>query len=67
MVICAPIVKVEAKLQHKAVLSHWAHLTVHGVLHLLDYDHQNDDAAQKMEQLEIKILKKIGIANPYNS
>ncbi|CAL7962611.1 endoribonuclease YbeY [Gammaproteobacteria bacterium] len=65
LVICAPIVKLEAKLQHKTVLSHWAHLTVHGVLHLLGYDHQNDDAAQKMERLEIKILKKIGIANPY--
>jgi len=65
LVICAPVVKLEAKLQHKAVLSHWAHLTIHGVLHLLGYDHQNDEAAQKMERLEIKILKNLGIVNPY--
>ncbi|MEI8055026.1 MAG: rRNA maturation RNase YbeY [bacterium] len=57
LVICAPIVKLEAKLQHKTILSHWAHLTVHGVLHLLGYDHQNDGAALKMERLETKILK----------
>jgi probable rRNA maturation factor len=67
LVICAPVVKLEAQLQRKAVLSHWAHLTVHGVLHLLGYDHQNDSSAQKLEQLEINILKKIGMANPYKS
>ena len=65
LVICAPIVKLEAKLQHKTILSHWAHLTVHGVLHLLGYDHKNAKEAQKMEGLEIKILKRLGVADPY--
>lgn len=66
IVICAPIVRLEAKLQHKSVLSRWAHLTVHGVLHLLGYDHHQAKAAQKMEKLEIKILKQLDFANPYS-
>lgn len=65
LVICAPIVKLEAKSQHKKPVSHWAHLTVHGVLHLLGYDHQHDSEGQKMEKLETKILKKLKIVNPY--
>jgi probable rRNA maturation factor len=65
LVICAPIVKLESKLQHKPIMAHWAHLTVHGVLHLLGYDHKNAKEAQKMEGMEIKILKRLGIADPY--
>ena len=65
LVICAPVVKLEAKLQHKAITSHWAHLTVHGVLHLLGYDHKDESEAEKMEKLEVKILKKMKIENPY--
>ncbi|EKE00656.1 MAG: hypothetical protein ACD_21C00296G0003 [uncultured bacterium] len=66
LIICAPIVKLEAKLQHKTTISHWAHMTIHGVLHLLGYDHQNKKEAQKMEKLEIKILKELGFEDPYN-
>lgn len=65
LVICAPIVKLEAKAQHKTIVSHFAHLTVHGVLHLLGYDHETLQEANKMEKLEIKILKKLKIENPY--
>lgn len=65
LIICAPLVKQEAKLQHKTIKDHWAHLVIHGTLHLLGYDHIKDGEAEKMERLEIKLLKKIGIANPY--
>ena len=65
LVICAPVVNLEAKLPYKTITSHWAHLTVHGVLHLLGYDHKSLGEAQKMERLEIKILKKLRITNPY--
>jgi probable rRNA maturation factor len=67
LIICAPIVKLEAKLQHKTMISHWAHLTIHGVLHLLGYDHKNQKEAQKMEKLEIKLLKKLGFTDPYKN
>jgi probable rRNA maturation factor len=67
LVICAPIVKLEAKLQHKTIKAHWAHLTIHGVLHLLGYDHKNKKDAEKMEKLETKLLKELGFADPYNS
>lgn len=65
LIICATVVRAEAKLQHKTMVSHWAHLTIHGVLHLLGYDHINDADAEKMEKLEIKILKKLNFSNPY--
>lgn len=65
LAICADIVFKEAKAQHKKSESHWAHLTVHGVLHLLGYDHVKDRDAVVMEKLEIKILKKLGVDNPY--
>lgn len=65
IVICAPIVKIEAKLQHKPQRLHWAHLTIHGVLHLLGYDHHNEKAAKKMEKLEAKILKSLGFSDRY--
>ena len=65
IVLCAPIVEREACEQDKEVIAHWAHLTVHGVLHLLDYDHENDKEATQMEGFEIAILEKLGFANPY--
>lgn len=65
LIICAPLVKEEAKLQNKIIKDHWAHLVIHGVLHLLGHDHENDTEADQMERLEIKLLKKLGIANPY--
>lgn len=65
LAICADIVRQEAKLQHKLLESHWAHLTIHGTLHLLGYDHRYYRDAKKMESLEIKILKKLGFQNPY--
>lgn len=65
LAICADIVKQEAKSQKKSIESHWAHLTIHGTLHLLGYDHHYHRDAKKMELLEIKILKKLGFQNPY--
>ena len=67
LVICAPLVKQEAKLQHKTIAAHFAHLFIHGVLHLLGYDHKKNYDAKKMEALEIKHLKKLGFENPYKS
>ena len=66
LVICWPVVQVEAAEQHKSVVDHLCHLTVHGVLHLLGYDHENSDAdAEQMEALEMAILEKLGVTNPY--
>ena len=67
LVICAPLVKQEAKLQHKTISAHFAHLVIHGVLHLLGYDHKKNNDSKKMEALEIKHLKKLGFENPYKS
>lgn len=63
--ICPEIVEFEAKKQLKDLEAHWAHLLIHGLLHLLGYDHDNDDAADKMENLEIQILKTLGFPDPY--
>lgn len=65
LAICAELVEAEARDQEKLVESHWAHLTVHGVLHLLGYDHIIDADAAIMEPLEIEILQKLGLGNPY--
>ncbi len=67
IVICASIVNSEAKAQHKTKTAHWAHMVVHGVYHLLGYDHMNDKDAAKMEALEIKVLATLGFANPYET
>ncbi|MGH8234785.1 MAG: rRNA maturation RNase YbeY [Rhodanobacteraceae bacterium] len=67
LVICAPVVTREAREQHKVPRDHYAHLTVHGVLHLLGYDHQNDRDAARMETLETRILATLGIADPYRN
>ena len=65
LAICAPLVKREAREQHKTAQAHWAHLTVHGVLHLNGYDHEEPAAAEQMEALEIRILDTLGFGNPY--
>jgi probable rRNA maturation factor len=65
LVICAPVVAREAIEQHKPLAHHWAHIIVHGVLHLLGYDHLDDEEAEQMEGKEIEILKKLNINNPY--
>ena len=67
IVICAPIVAREAREQGKAVRDHYAHLTVHGVLHLLGFDHQNERDAVKMEALETRVLAGLGIHDPYHA
>jgi len=63
--LCAPIVAEEALQQNKALLDHWAHLTIHGTLHLLGHDHIEDDEAEKMENLEVSILNEFNISDPY--
>lgn len=65
LVICASVVASEALQQGKTVQAHWAHLVIHGVLHLRGFDHQTDQQADEMEKIEIQILERMGIANPY--
>ena len=65
LVICAPVVQREALEQGKAAEAHWAHMTVHGVLHLLGYDHIEDDQADEMEALERTILAGLNYPDPY--
>jgi probable rRNA maturation factor len=65
LVICAPVVAREALAQGKSRESHWAHMTVHGVLHLLGFDHERDAEAAKMTAREIQILDRLGFSNPY--
>ena len=66
LAICVEVVKQQAQEQHKPVTAHFAHLTVHGILHLLGYDHQVPSQAQAMESREITILNGLGIADPYH-
>lgn len=65
LIICAPVVAREAAEQGKPLRSHYAHMTVHGVLHLLGYDHMADAEAERMEALERRALAGLGIADPY--
>jgi probable rRNA maturation factor len=65
LAICAPVVAREAKEQGKPAQAHWAHMVVHGVLHLLGFDHENDRDADVMEAREMKILAQFGYPNPY--
>ena len=65
LVICAPIILKEAQEQQKKVIDHYAHMTIHGILHLLGYDHIDDTEADVMENKEIQILSTLGIDDPY--
>jgi probable rRNA maturation factor len=65
LAICAPVVAREAREQGKPAQAHWAHMVVHGVLHLLGYDHENDRDAEAMEAREVKILAQFGYSDPY--
>ncbi len=66
LVICAPVVMSEANEQDKTPEAHWAHMVVHGMLHLQGFDHQQDDDCAQMEAEEVKILGTLGYTNPYN-
>ncbi len=65
LVICPAVLRAEARAQHKSARAHWAHLVVHGVLHLLGYDHEHEDEALRMERREVRVLRRLGVANPY--
>ncbi|HHF6548432.1 TPA: rRNA maturation RNase YbeY [Haemophilus influenzae] len=65
LVICRQVVEREASEQEKPLMAHWAHMVVHGSLHLLGYDHIEDDEAEEMESLETQIMQGLGFADPY--
>lgn len=65
LVICRQVVEREAAEQEKPLMAHWAHMVVHGSLHLLGYDHIEDDEAEEMESLETQIMQGLGFADPY--
>jgi len=67
LAICADVVAREAQEQNKPLLHHWAHMVIHGLLHLIGFDHINDIDAEEMEALEINLLAQLGISNPYLS
>ena len=65
IVVCGPVVDREAATQHKPPMGHWAHMVVHGMLHLFGYDHESDQEATAMETLETFVLEELGFSNPY--
>ncbi len=65
LVICAPVVSAQAAAQGKTAQAHWAHMVVHGILHLLGYDHKQPAEAAEMENMEIEILAQLGFSDPY--
>lgn len=67
LAICAKVVAAEAEEQQKQLAAHWAHMVIHGVLHLIGFDHINDDDAEAMEALEVSLLAQLDISNPYLS
>lgn len=66
IVLCAPVVISEAQEQHKRIEAHYAHLTIHGVLHLQGYDHETESEAEIMEQIESRLMIQLGYPNPYS-
>jgi probable rRNA maturation factor len=67
LVICPRVLAAEARAQEKTLRAHWAHLVVHGALHLAGYDHERSADARRMERREIAVLRRLGFANPYRS
>ncbi|HEY3730098.1 MAG TPA: rRNA maturation RNase YbeY [Steroidobacteraceae bacterium] len=67
LVICPAVLRTEARSQRKSARAHWAHLVVHGVLHLAGYDHELQRDARRMQRREIRVLRDLGIANPYRA
>ena len=67
IVLCAPVIAKEARMQRKPIEAHYAHLVVHGMLHLQGYDHQNKNDARVMETLEAEIVANLGYADPYEN
>lgn len=65
IVLCAAVIEKEAQQQHKALVAHYAHLTVHGILHLQGFDHENDKDASTMEKIETNIVTSLGYNDPY--
>jgi len=65
LVICPAVLRAEARAPHKSARAHWTHLVVHGVLHLVGYDHERKAEALRMERREIRVLRRLGVANPY--
>ncbi len=65
LIICRQVVEQEASEQNKPLLAHWAHMVVHGSLHLLGYDHIEDDEAEEMESLETELMQNLGFEDPY--
>lgn len=65
LVICPAVLAAEARAQRKRLRAHWAHLVVHGVLHLVGFDHERDEDARRMERREVRVLRALGFANPY--
>ncbi|MGH8802988.1 MAG: rRNA maturation RNase YbeY, partial [Casimicrobiaceae bacterium] len=67
IVLCAPVVRREAEAQRKRLVAHYAHLVIHGMLHLQGYDHQRDDDATRMEARESELLVRLGYADPWRA
>lgn len=65
IIICAPVVADEAQMQNKSLMAHYAHLTIHGILHLHGYDHETETQAELMESIETAIITKLGYPSPY--
>ena len=65
LVICPHVLRAEAREQRKTLRAHWAHLVVHGALHLVGYDHERDADARRMERREVAVLRRLGFTNPY--
>ena len=67
LVICPQVLRTEAREQNKSLRAHWAHLVVHGALHLIGYDHERSTDARRMERREVTVLRRLGFTNPYRS